>query len=364
MNNLQQIHDLGQSIWLDSFDRKLMDSGELQKLIDEDSLCGITSNPSIFEKAVSSSSDYDDDVRKLASEGKNNEEIFFGFAASDIQRATDILKPVYDEANGTDGFVSLEVSPHLANDTEGSIKQARELWKTVGRKNVMIKIPGTKEGLAAIRQCISEGININITLLFGLPRYKEVTEAYISGLEDRLKNNQPIDHIASVASFFLSRIDVLLDPILKEKKLDNLVGEIAIASAKKAYEMYKEVFFGDRFRNLENKGAKKQKVLWASTSSKDPSFSDVKYVEALIGPDTVNTLPMETIDAFRDHGKAADHLENNLMKATQELQQLKDNGINIDELTQQLEEEGVQKFNKAYGTLLNAIDEKKKKQLA
>lgn len=364
MNNLQQIHDLGQSIWLDSFDRKLMDSGELQKLIDEDSLCGITSNPSIFEKAVSSSSDYDDDVRKLASEGKNNEEIFFGFAASDIQRATDILKPVYDEAHGTDGFVSLEVSPHLANDTDGTIKQARELWKTVGRENVMIKIPGTKEGLPAIRKCISEGININVTLLFGLPRYKEVTEAYISGLEDRLKNNQPIDRIASVASFFLSRIDVLLDPILKEKKLDNLVGEIAIASAKKAYEIYKEVFFSDRFRNLENKGAQKQKVLWASTSTKDPSFSDVKYVEALIGPNTINTLPMETIDAFRDHGKAADHLENNLMKATQELQQLKDNGINIDDITQQLEEEGVQKFNKAYGTLLKAIDEKKKKQLA
>jgi len=364
MNSLQQIHDLGQSIWLDSFDRKLMDSGELQKLIDEDGLCGITSNPSIFEKAVKSSSDYDDDIRKLAAEGKNNEDIFFGFAASDIQRAADILKPVYDEAHGTDGFVSLEVSPHLANDTEGTIKQARQLWKTVSRENVMIKIPGTKEGLAAIRQCISEGININITLLFGLPRYKEVTDAYISGLEDRLKNNQPIDHIASVASFFLSRIDVLIDPILKEKKLDSLVGEVAIASAKKAYEIYKEVFFSDRFRNLEKKGAKKQKVLWASTSAKDPAFSDVKYVEALIGPDTINTLPMETIDAFRDHGKAQDHLENNLVKATQELQQLKDNGINIDDITQQLEEEGVQKFNKAYATLLNAIEEKKKKQLA
>ncbi len=364
MNNLKQIHDLGQSIWLDSFDRKLMDSGELQKLIDEDGLCGITSNPSIFEKAVSSSSDYDDDVRKLATEGKNNEEIFFGFAAKDIQRATDILKPVYKKAHGTDGFVSLEVSPHLAGDTEGTLKQARELWKTVDRENVMIKIPGTKEGLPAIRQCISEGININVTLLFGLPRYRQVTDAYISGLEDRLKNNQPIGHIASVASFFLSRIDVMVDPMLKEKKLDTLVGEVAIASAKKAYEIYKEVFFSDRFRNLEKKGAKKQKVLWASTSAKDPSFSDVKYVEALIGPDTVDTLPMETIDAFRDHGKAADQLENNLLKATRELQQLKDNGINIDDITQKLEEEGVQKFNKAYDQLLKAIDEKKKKQMA
>lgn len=364
MNRLKSIHDLGQSIWLDSFDRKLMDSGELQKLIDEDGLCGITSNPSIFEKAVTSSSDYDDDIRKLAGNQKSNEEIFFGFATKDIQRAADILKPVYDKAKGTDGFVSLEVSPHLANNTDGTIAQAKELWKTLARQNVMIKIPGTKEGLPAIKKCISEGININITLLFGLDRYREVTEAYISGLEERVKNNQPIDHIESVASFFLSRIDVLIDPILKEKKLDKLVGEVAIASAKKAYEIYKEIFFSDRFRNLEKKGAKKQKVLWASTSTKDPSFRDVKYVEALIGPNTINTLPMETIDAFRDHGNAADHLENDLLKATQELDQLKDNGINIDELTQQLEDEGIQKFNKAYESLLKAIDEKRKKQLA
>ena len=364
MNNVKSIHDLGQSIWLDFFDRELMDSGKLQQLIDEDGLAGITSNPSIFEKAVSSSSDYDADIRKLSADQKSNEEIFFGFATEDIRRAADILKPVYDKANGTDGFVSLEVSPHLANDTEGTIKQARELWKTVDRKNVMIKIPGTKEGLAAIRKCISEGININVTLLFGLPRYREVTEAYISGLEDRLKNNQPIDQIESVASFFLSRIDVMLDPVLKDKGLNNLVGEVAIASAKEAYQIFKEVFFSDRFRNLEKEGANKQKVLWASTSTKDPSFRDVKYVEALIGPDTINTLPLETIDAFRDHGNAGDHLENNLLKSKQELEQLKQNDIDIDEVTQKLEEEGVQKFNKAYDSLLNAIDSKRKKQMA
>jgi transaldolase/transaldolase/glucose-6-phosphate isomerase len=341
-----------------------MNSGKLQKLIDEDGLSGITSNPSIFEKAVSGSPDYDEDIKKLSSQNKSNEEIFFGFATSDIRRATDILKPVFDDAKGTDGFVSLEVSPHLANDTEGTIKQARELWKSVDRKNVMIKIPGTKEGLAAIRKCISEGININITLLFGIPRYLEVTEAYISGLEDRLKNNQPIDHIASVASFFLSRIDVMLDPVLKEKKLDDLVGEVAIASAKVAYENYKQFFFGERFRNLEKLGAKKQKVLWASTSTKDPSFSDVKYVEALIGPDTINTLPIETIDAFRDHGKVEDHLENNLMQARNVLEKLKENKIDIDEVTQKLEVEGVEKFNKAYDTLLEAIESKRKKQTA
>lgn len=364
MNKVKSIHDLGQSIWLDFFDRELMDSGKLQQLIDEDGLCGITSNPSIFEKAVTSSSDYDEDIRKLAGEGKSNEEIFFGFAVNDIQRAADILKPVFDKAKGNDGFVSLEVSPHLANDTQGTVNQARQLWKAVNRKNVMIKIPGTKEGLQAIRQCISDGININVTLLFGLPRYREVTEAYISGLEDRVKSNQPIDHLASVASFFLSRIDVMLDPILKEKKLDKLVGEIAIDSAKEAYHIFKEVFFSERFRELEKKGAKLQKVLWASTSTKDPSFSDVKYVEALIGPDTIDTLPLETIEAFRDHGVAKDDLENNLMKATQELEKLKENGINIDEITQKLEEEGVQKFNKAYDSLLKAIDSKKKKQMA
>lgn len=364
MNNVKSIHDLGQSIWLDFFDRDLMDSGKLQQLIDEDGLSGITSNPSIFEKAVDSSSDYDEDIRNLAGQDKSNEEIFFGFAVNDIRRAADILRPVFDKAKGTDGFVSLEVSPHLANDTEGTVKQAKQLWKSVDRQNVMIKIPGTKEGLKAIYQCISEGININITLLFGLPRYREVTEAYISGLEERVKNNQPIDHIASVASFFLSRIDVMLDPILKEKKFDKLVGEIAIDSAKEAYHIFKEVFFSDRFRELEKKGAKLQKVLWASTSTKDPSFRDVKYVEALIGPNTINTLPLETIEAFRDHGVAKDDLENNLLKATQELEELKENGINIDEITQKLEEEGVQKFNKAYDSLLKAIDSKKKKQLA
>jgi len=364
MNRVKSIHDLGQSIWLDFFNREIINNGKLQKLIDEDGLSGITSNPSIFEKAVNASSDYDEDIHKMSDKQKSSEEIFFGFATSDIRRAADMLKPTYDKSKGTDGFVSLEVSPHLAHDTNGTIKQAVQLWKTLGRENVLIKIPGTKEGLPAIRKCISEGVNVNVTLLFGLGRYKEVTEAYISGLEDRVKSNQPINHIASVASFFLSRIDVMIDPILKEKKLDKLVGEIAIASAKEAYHKYKDIFFSDRFKNLEKKGAKKQKVLWASTSAKDPSFSDVKYVEALIGPDTINTLPMATIDAFRDHGKPAATLENNLEKATQELQELKDNGISIDTITQKLEDEGVEKFNKAYDILLKAIDSKKMKQLA
>ena len=341
---------------------KLWIRGELKKLIEDDGVNGVTSNPSIFEKAISSSSDYDEDIAALSQQKNSNEEIFLSLEIKDIKRAADFFKPVYEKTNGEDGFVSLEVSPRLAHDTEGTIKQARELWKAVDRKNVMIKIPGTAEGLPAIRKCISEGININITLLFGLPRYKQVTDAYISGLEDRIKANQPIDQIASVASFFLSRIDVLIDPLLEEKGLDKMKGEVAIASAKKAYEIYKKIFSSERFKKLEAKGAKRQRVLWASTSSKDPSFSDVKYVEALIGAETINTIPIETLEAFNDHGKAESHLEDDLDKATNLLAKLKEKGIDINTITQKLEDEGIEKFNKAYDKLLEAIE--KQKQVA
>ena len=359
-NKLKSIQDLGQSIWLDFFDRKIMDTGKLKKLIDDDGIRGVTANPSIFEKAINSSSDYEKDIMVLSKQKGSNEDTFFSLAVIDIKRAADFFKSVYEETNGNDGFVSIEVSPHLAHDTEGTIRQARELWDAINRKNVMIKIPGTAEGLPAIRKCISEGININITLLFGLPRYKQVTDAYILGLEDRIKANQPIDQIASVASFFLSRIDVLIDPLLEEKGLDKMKGEVAIASAKKAYEIYKEVFNSERFKNLEAKGAKRQRVLWASTSSKDPLFSDVKYVEALIGPDTINTIPIETLEAFNDHGQAESHLEDDLDKATQLLLQLKEKEIDINTITQQLEDEGIEKFNKAYDKLLEAIENQKR----
>lgn len=362
MNPLNEIRKQGQSIWLDLLDREIMDSGKLQSLIDDDDLRGLTSNPSIFEKAISGSSDYDKDIAKLAKKEDDNGDIFFGIAIEDIQRAADIFKSVFDKTNGKDGFVSLEVSPHLARDTDGTIKQARELWKKVDRKNVMIKIPGTKEGLPAIRQCLSEGININVTLLFGLPRYREITEAYMSGLEDRLKNNEPIDKVASVASFFLSRIDVMVDPILKDKNADDLVGEIAIASAKKAYQIYLDMIASDRYKKLEAKGAQPQRVLWASTSTKDPSFSDVLYVETLIGKDTINTLPMETIDAFRDHGNAAETVTKNMDKANKALEELKEKGIDLDDITQKLEDEGIEKFNKAYDQLLKSIDEQKRKK--
>ncbi|MGB7394513.1 MAG: transaldolase [Pricia sp.] len=361
MNPLVKIVEQGQSIWLDLLDRQMMDSGKLQSMIDDDALRGITSNPAIFEKAISDSSDYDADIATLSEKEDDNEDIFFGLAVKDIQRATDFFKPVYEKTDGLDGYVSLEVSPFLALDTKGTVEQARELWKKVDRKNVMIKIPGTAEGLPAIRQCISEGININVTLLFGLPRYKEVTEAYLGGLEDRVKAGKSIDKVASVASFFLSRIDVMVDPLLEEKGLDNLKGEVAIASAKKAYQIYQDVFSSDRFNRLQDKGAKPQRVLWASTSVKDPSFKDTKYVEALIGPETVNTLPMDTLDAFRDHGTVTNELTDNLEHSDKVLKKLEDNGIDVDKITQNLEDEGIDKFNKPFEKLLKGIEDQKQK---
>jgi transaldolase len=362
INKVKQIHSFGQSIWLDFIDRDIIGSGKLKSLIDDDGVRGVTSNPAIFEKAITSSSDYDEQIHSLSDSGKTNEEIFFEIAITDIQNATKLFEGVYNEGVvGADGYVSLEVSPFLALDTEGTTKQAKELWDKVGRKNVMIKIPGTKPGLSAIRQSIAHGININVTLLFGLPRYEEVTEAYISGLEDHLAAGHSIGHISSVASFFLSRIDVLVDPMLDEKGLGDLKGEVAIASAKKAYEIYKKKFSGERWEKLAAQGAQTQRLLWASTSSKNPAFKDTKYVEALIGADTVDTVPLETIEAFRDHGILADTLGQDLDKATETLNRLKAAGIDIDKITQQLEDEGIEKFNKPFEKLLQAIEDQKSK---
>ena len=359
-NNVAQIHGFGQSIWLDFIDREIISSGKLKQLIDVDGVRGVTSNPAIFEKAISSSSDYDADIAALKSES-DNEKLFFEIAVKDIQAAADLFKGVYEESNKVDGYVSLEVSPFLALDTEGTAKQAEELWKKVNRENVMIKIPGTKPGLAAIQQSIAKGININVTLLFGLERYEEVTEAYIAGLEEHLAAGHKIAHIASVASFFLSRIDVIVDPIIEAKGEKELYGEVAIASAKKAYEIYKRVFSSERWKKLAEQGAQPQRLLWASTGSKNPAFKDTKYVEALIGPDTVDTVPLETVDAFRDHGVAANTLETGLDKATEILAKLPSLGIDLAAVTQQLEDEGIEKFNKPFEKLLNAIEVQKNK---
>ncbi len=360
-NRVKRIHSFGQSIWLDFIARSIIKSGELKSLIDVDGVRGVTSNPAIFEKAITGSSDYDDDIRELSDKTEDNEEIFFGVAIKDIQSAADLFKGVYDESKGEDGYVSLEVSPFLALDTEKTAAQAADLWKKVDRKNVMIKIPGTKPGLAAIRQSIAKGININVTLLFGLPRYEEVAEAYIAGLEDHLAAGHQIGHISSVASFFLSRIDVMVDPLLDEKGAPELKGEVAIASAKKAYEIYKRVFSGPRWEKLVAQGAKPQRLLWASTSSKNPAFKDTKYVEALIGPETVDTVPLETIEAFRDHGVAENTLELGLNEPTAALEKLASVGISIDEITQKLEDEGIDKFNKPFEKLLQAIEDQKAK---
>jgi len=362
INKVKQIHSFGQSIWLDFIDRAIIGNGKLKSLIDDDGIRGVTSNPAIFEKAISSSDMYDADIAALSKGDKTTEEIFFGLAITDIQNACKLFEGIYNESpKGSDGYVSLEVSPFLALDTEGTTKQAHDLWLKVDRKNVMIKIPGTKPGLAAIRRSISHGININVTLLFGLPRYEEVAEAYIAGLEDHLQAGHSIEHISSVASFFLSRIDVLIDPMLDEKGLGDLKGEVAIASAKKAYEIYKRMFSGPRWEKLEAQGAKPQRLLWASTSSKNPAFKDTKYVEALIGADTVDTVPLETIEAFRDHGVAANTLEQGLDKATEILEKIKAAGIDIDKITQQLEDEGIEKFNAPFEKLLKSIEDQKEK---
>ncbi len=362
MNRIKQIRDFGQSVWLDFFDRDIMDSGKLKKMIDEDGVSGVTSNPSIFEKAINGSRNYDEDIRALFKTKRSFDVVFFSLAVKDIRRAADLFKTVYKKTNGVDGFVSIEVSPHLAHDTDGTVNQARELWKAVNRKNVMIKIPATTEGLLAIRKCISEGININITLLFGLPRYEEVTAAYISGLEDRLAANESIEQVSSVASFFLSRIDTLIDPELKAIGLGNLKGQVAIASAKRAYESYKQIFSGERFKTLESKGAKRQFLLWASTSTKDLTFSDIKYVSSLIGPETINTVTIDTLEAFRDHGSPENHLEEGIGKSVKVFESLKSGNIDIDALTQKLEAEGIEKFIKAYDSIIDAIKKKKIEQ--
>jgi transaldolase/transaldolase/glucose-6-phosphate isomerase len=362
-NSVARISDFGQSIWLDYIRRKFISSGELKKLIDEDGLKGVTSNPAIFEEAIAKSNDYDESLEVLTKRGRTAKDIFLSIAVEDVQNAADLFAEVYEKTNGVDGYVSLEVSPDLALNTKGTIAEARFLWKAVDRKNVMIKVPGTKEGLPAIQQLISEGINLNVTLLFGLDRYREVAEAYIAGLEKRAQDGKPLNNIASVASFFLSRIDSMVDPMLEEKPKDSvagkLVGKVAIACAKEAYRIYKNVFGSKRFRQLEAKGAKPQRLLWASTGTKNKAYSDVMYVDALIGTDTVNTVPMQTLNAYRDHGNPAARLEENMEESRIVLQKLKELGIDLKSVSEKLEDEGIQKFVQPFEHLLKVIDQKR-----
>lgn len=365
-NPLIKLEALGQSIWLDYIRRHLIASGELQKLIDEDGISGVTSNPSIFEKAITGSHDYDQTI--AAMQDQSSQAIYNAISIQDVQQAAEHFLPIYQKTQGRDGFVSLEVSPELARDTEGTIQEARRLWHEVNRPNVLIKVPGTREGVPAIQQLLTEGINVNITLLFSLEHFQAVAQAYINALEERAQQGKAIDHIASVASFFLSRIDVLVDPILEAKmkdpnqKIASLAqkahGQVAIACARRTYQMYHQMLGTERFQKLAQQGAKTQRLLWASTSTKNPSYPDTKYVEALIGPDTINTIPMETLDAYQDHGNPVLTLKNHPDETEQILQALPKLGIDLTQVTDQLENEGIEKFKKPFTKLLDAIQAK------
>lgn len=364
-NPLIELEKFEQSVWLDNINRDMLVKGELKKLRDEDGLKGVTSNPSIFQKAMGSGQAYDAQIKEILSDNPNisSENLFEELAVKDIQDATDVLRPVYDNSKGKDGFVSIEVSPELAYDTEGTIAEAIRLNRKVNRPNVMIKIPATQEGLPAIRKMISEGVSINVTLIFSPTVYEQVVDAYINGLEDRIKNDQSIKNISSVASFFISRIDSAVDKHLELKGNKDLQGKIAIANAKLVYQSAKRLFNSPRFKNLERAGAKKQRLLWASTSTKNPEYPDVLYVEELIGKDTVNTLPPATLNAYRDHGKPEDRIETNLDVAKSQMKKIAELKIDFEAVTRKLTDDGVVLFSEAYKDLINAIEKKKNEVL-
>jgi transaldolase / glucose-6-phosphate isomerase len=371
-NPLVQLLGFGQSVWLDYIRRDLMTSGELQRLIDEDGLRGMTSNPSIFEKAIAGGK-YQDFLDSLAGRSDLDAKARYELLAiRDIQAAADILAPIYKSSNKRDGYVSLEVSPYLANDTRGTLEEARRLWKSVARENVMIKVPGTAAGIPAFRQLISEGINVNVTLLFAQPVYEEVAAAYIDGVEKFAASGGDVNRIASVASFFISRIDTLVDSEVNGKlktetdsarktKLENILGKVAIANGKLTYEAYERIFSAPRWKALAAQGAQTQRVLWASTSTKNPKYRDVIYVEDLIGPDTVNTVPPNTLDAFRDHGKPRQSLTEDLDAARKTMSDLAEVGISMKAVTDKLTVDGVKLFSDAFDELLSTVEKNSKR---
>jgi len=363
-NPLKGLLAYGQSPWMDYIRRDLLTGGGLKKFIAEDGLRGQTSNPTIFEKAINGSTLYNDILNSPEAKSLNAKQLYEKIAIRDVQDACDIFRSVYDESKHRDGYVSLEVSPYLANDTNGTIEEARRLWKSVNRPNLMVKVPATPEGVPAIRQLLEEGLNINITLLFAQSAYEKVAEAFIAALEARAAKGQPVNHIASVASFFVSRIDTLIDSkidaLLKtaagdaKTLLESLHGTIAIANAKLTYKKYQELFGGPRWKALAAKGAQTQRLLWASTSTKNPKYRDVLYVEELIGADTVDTIPPATFDAFRDHGKLRPSLTEDVAGAARHMENLAKAGISMKEITEQLVVDGVRLFAEAFKTLLDA----------
>ena len=368
-NPLLQLRELGQSPWCDNVSRAFI-AGELSKWIRAGEISGVTSNPTIFEKAIGHTADYDTAFVTLAHAGKSAVEIFDALAVEDIQAVADLLRPIYDQTGRKDGYVSLEVAPDLAADTERSLSEAKRLFELLNRPNVMIKIPGTPEGIPAIEQAIAAGVNINVTLLFSVENYEQVAWAHIRGLEQRVKAGQPIEHVASVASFFVSRVDTAVDAELQkrieagEKGVEDLFGKAAIANAKLAYQSFKKITTDPRWQALAAKGAMVQRPLWGSTSTKNPAYRDVLYVEELIGRDTVNTLPPATIEAFRDHGKAELTIERDLEGARQTLRRLAELGIDLDAITDKLQVDGVASFTDSYNQMMAAVEEKRKRLLA
>lgn len=370
-NPLIELGELGQSVWLDSLSRKLITSGRLEQLIRGDGLKGITTNPTIFQKAISGSSDYDILIMQLLSRGiTRDKELFLGLAMHDVSEAADLLLPVYEKTGGRDGYVSIEVSPDLAYDPDATTREAEYLHSTIGKKNILIKVPATASCIPAIEYLISQGINVNVTLLFSVSRYEEVAFAYIRGIEKRLDRHQPVDKIASVASFFVSRVDTLIDKLLSEaaaletpesgkSAIYRLMGRAAVANAKTAYLRYKDIFSSHRFQALHNQGAVPQRVLWASTGTKNSAYSDVKYVEELIAPDTVNTMPESLMEAFRKHGRAVIGNMDNPGQTASFFSELKTAGIDIEETAITLEEEGVRLFADSFASVLDEVSRKR-----
>ena len=362
-NVWRQIQDIGQSIWYDNISREMIASGELKELVDL-GVSGLTSNPTIFDKAISGSSDYDDQLVDLARTGASDDEIYATLVIKDIRAAAELLRPAYDRTDGADGYASLEVNPHLAHDTDGTIAEGRRLFAALDRPNVLVKVPATAEGMPAIRKLIGEGINVNVTLTFSLKAYRKVREAYISGLEDLDGSGGDVSRVASVASFFVSRVDTAVDAQLGaragegENRAMELVGKAAIANAKLAYRDFKENFAGERFGRLRSKGARVQRPLWASTSTKNPAYSDIMYPEALIGPDTVDTMPEVTLRAVLDHGVAVSRLEEDLQGAEEIFRSLEEVGVSMEQVTAQLLVDGVKLFADSFDSLMRNIKEK------
>ncbi|HEX9249223.1 MAG TPA: transaldolase [Gemmatimonadaceae bacterium] len=367
-NRLQELHDAGQSIWLDSIDRRILHDGELDRRVREDALTGMTSNPTIFQKALASSNAYDDQIIEAEQKGPTTWQLFELLETTDVRDACDHFAAVYSSTRGGDGYVSIEVSPGVSHSADATIEEARRLWKTVDRPNVMVKVPGTAEGAVAVRRLIAEGINVNITLLFAIQAHERVIEAYMAGLEDRVKARQPIDGLASVASFFVSRVDTEIDKRLdaliakaspaEKERLKMLKGRAAIANAKLAYRLFRQKFAGPRWEALVKRGARVQRPLWASTSTKNPEYRDVMYVEELIGPDTVDTMPPATIEAFRDHGVVEKTIDRKVAAAEGLLKEIEAAGISMKDVTEKLLVEGIASFQKSFDELIGGLEAK------